>query len=85
METDPAQPPPSTSATAAGRVPRDGDTDEGWKKVERKCNGKGEKRGAGFGREVGVPPWADKARGRGRVSVTASIGGNRRQRGTDLG
>jgi hypothetical protein len=77
VETDPAQPPPSTSATAAGPAPRHGDTDEGWKKVERKRKGKGEKRGAGFGREVGVPSWADKARGRGGVSVTVFIGGNR--------
>jgi len=77
VETDPAQPPPSTSATAAGPAPRHGDTDEGWKKVERKRNGKGEKRGAGFGREVGVTSWADKARGRGGFSVTVFIGGNR--------
>jgi len=77
VETDPAQPPPSTSATAAGPAPRHGDTDEGWKKVERKRNGKGEKRGAGFGREAGVPSWAGKARDRGGVSVTVFIGGNR--------
>jgi len=69
--------PPSTSATATGPAPRHGGTDEGWKKVERKRKGKGEKRGAGFGREVGVPSWADKARGRGGVSVTVFIGGNR--------
>jgi len=80
VESDPAQPPPSTSATAAGPAPRHGDTDEGWKKAERIRKGKGEKRGAGFGREVGVPSWAGKARGRpgrGGVSVTVSIGGNR--------
>jgi len=75
--TDTTQPPPSTSATAAGLAPRHGDTDEGWKKVGRKRNGKGEKRGAGFGREVSVPSWADKARGRGGFSVTVFIGGNR--------
>ena len=77
VETDPAQPPPSTSATAAGPAPRHGDTDEGWKKVGGKRNGKGEKRGAGFGSEVGAPSWADKARGRGGVSATVFIGGNR--------
>ena len=77
VETDPAQPPPSTSATAAGPAPRHGDTDEGWKKVERKRNGKGEKRGAGFGREGGTPSWADKARGRGGVAVAVFVGGNR--------
>jgi len=75
--TDPAQPPPSTFATAAGPAPRHGDTNEGWKKVERRRNGKGEKREAGFGREVGVPSWADKARGRGGVSATVFIGENR--------
>jgi len=75
--TDPAQPPLSTSAMAAGLAPRYGDTDEGWKKFESKRNGKGEKRGAGFGRGVGAPSWADKARGRGGVSVTVFIGGNR--------
>jgi len=39
-ETDPAQPAPSTSATATGPAPRNGGTDEGWKKVERKHKGK---------------------------------------------
>jgi len=77
VETDPAQPSPSTSATAAGPAPLHGNTDEGWKKVERKRNGKGEKRGAVFGREVGVPSWAGKARGRGGFSVTVFIGGNK--------
>jgi len=37
VETGPAQPPPSTSATAAGPPPRHGDTDEGWKKVEEEA------------------------------------------------
>jgi len=45
VETNPAQHPPSTSATATGSAPRHGNTDEGWKKVERKRNKKGEKRG----------------------------------------
>ena len=36
VETDPAQPPPSTSTKVAGLAPRHGDTDEGWKKLERK-------------------------------------------------
>jgi len=46
--------------------------------VERKRNGKGEKRGAEFGREVDVPTWADSARGRGSVSVTVVGNASRR-------
>jgi len=46
VETDPAQPAPSTTATATGPAPRHGEMDEGWKKVERKHKGKGkEKKG----------------------------------------
>jgi len=77
METDPAQLLASTSTTAAGLAPRHGETDKGWKKLERERKEKGEKRGQGFGREVGVPSQGGKARGRGGVSVTAFIGRNR--------
>jgi len=43
VEADPA---PSTSATATELAPRHGETDKGWKKVERKRKGKGkEKKG----------------------------------------
>jgi len=60
----------STSAAAAGPAPRHGETDEGWKKVERR-KGKGKK---GVERKEGsVPSWADEARRR-DVYVT---GGNR--------
>jgi hypothetical protein len=77
VETDPTQPQPSTSATATGPALREDKTEDGWKKVERKREGKGkEKRGAGNGKEVSVPSWADKARG-GGVYVTVFIGGTR--------
>jgi hypothetical protein len=46
VETDPAQPQPSTSATATGPALRKDETKDGWKKVERKRIGKRkEKRG----------------------------------------
>jgi hypothetical protein len=70
-ETDPAQPPPSTSAVAIEPAPHHGETDEGWKKVERKRKRKGKGR-----KERSTPPWADKAQGRG-VDVTVSIGESR--------
>ena len=76
METDPAQPAPSTSATASGPAPRHGETDEGWKKVERKRKGKGKEKKGKDRKEGSVPSWADKARGRG-VYVTVFIGGSR--------
>jgi len=65
METDPAQPAPSTSATATGPASRHGGTDKGWKKVERKRKGKRKKE-----KEV---------RG-GTIYVTVFIGGNRNAR-----
>jgi hypothetical protein len=68
VETDPAQPQPSTSATPAGLALGEDETKDGWKKVERKHNGKGkEKRMAGNAKEVSVPFWADKAQGSGVV------------------
>jgi len=37
---------------------REGETEDVWKKVERKREGKGkEKRGPGNGKEVSVPSW----------------------------
>jgi hypothetical protein len=76
VETNPAQPAPSTSATATGPAPRHGETDEGWKKVERKRKGKGKEKKGKDWKEGSVPSWADKARGRG-VYVTVFIGGSR--------
>jgi len=57
VETDPAQSPPSTSATAAGPAPRPGDMDEGWKKVERKRKGKERREGQDLGER-----WASSKR-----------------------
>jgi len=71
VETNPAQPAPSTSAT--GPAPRH-ETDEGWKKVERKRKGKGKEKKGVERKEGSVPSWADKARA---VYVTVIIGGNR--------
>jgi len=74
--TNPTQPAPSISATATGPAPRLGETDEGWKKVERKRKGNGRETKGVERKEGSVPSWADKARGRG-VYVTVIIGGNR--------
>jgi regulator of replication initiation timing len=69
VATGPTQPPPTTS-----QPPRvdSVETEEGWKKVERKrWKGKREKK---VGPAGGVPTWADIARG-GGVSVNVFIGG----------
>jgi hypothetical protein len=69
VTTGPTQPPPTTS-----EPPRvdSVETEEGWKKVERKrWKGKREKK---VGPAGGVPTWADIARG-GGVSVNVFIGG----------
>jgi hypothetical protein len=72
VTTVPAQPPPTTA------VPPRGDTEEGWKKVERR-KGKGKGKGkrekkVGARSTGGVPTWADIARG-GGVSVNVFLGG----------
>jgi regulator of replication initiation timing len=70
VTTVPVQPPPTTAD------PPRGDTEEGWKKVERrkgKAKGKREKK-VGARPTGGVPTWADIARG-GGVSVNVFLGG----------
>jgi len=53
------------------------ETGDEWEKVERKRNWRGrEERGAGNGKEVSVPSWADKAWGKG-VYVTVFVGESR--------
>ena len=76
VETNPAQPAPSTSATATGPAPRHGETDDGWEKAERRRKGKWKEKKGVERKEESVPSWADKARGRG-VYVTVIIGENR--------
>jgi hypothetical protein len=67
VATEPIQPPPTTSD------PPRRETEEGWKKVERKRGkGKREKK-VGTRSAGGVPTWADIARG-GGVSVNVFIG-----------
>jgi hypothetical protein len=61
VETDPAQPQPSASAAATGPALREDETEDGWKKVERKRNGKRkEKSEVGNGKEVSDLSWAIK-------------------------
>jgi hypothetical protein len=70
VTTGPTQPPPTTSEPPhVDSV----ETEEGWKKVERKrWRGKREKK-VGTRSAGGVPTWADIARG-GGVSVNVFIG-----------
>jgi len=67
------------SATSTGPASRHGETDEGWKKVERKRKGKGKEKEGVERKEMSAPSWAGKARGRG-VSVTVFTGMNREAR-----
>jgi len=50
---------------ATGPAPRHDETDEGWKKVERKRKWKGKEKKGKDWKEGSVPSWADRARGRG--------------------
>jgi len=65
LETGPAQ-----------TAPRCGETDEGWKKVERKRKGKWKEKKGMERKEGSVLAWVDKARGW-SVYATVFPGGNR--------
>ena len=73
VETKPAQPAePATSAPEA--PPRE--TDEGWKKVERKRKRRGTEKKGKNGKQEHNAPWANTARGRGGgIHFTAFLGG----------